>query len=276
MKHFENGQLLTTVNWLQQHVNDNKLIVLDARATGYEDGHIPNAISLKPGQLVDRHHDVDGYIVDAEAFTKIAQAIGIHKDSSIVVYDNGDLLNAARIFYALEYYGLQDQVSLLNGGFLAWVAAELTVSTDVPTITPGNFVAQANETRLSTRAFIEQSLDSPDVVIVDTRSAAEFNGTELKNNKNGGHIPGATHFEWTQVLSKKKDGIFELLPSEKLRTKFENAGITMDKTIIPYCQSNVRASNSYFVLRLLGYSSIRSYEGSWAEWGNADGVPIDR
>ncbi len=109
------------------------------------------------------------------------------------------------------------------------------------------------------------------VVILDVRSEGEYLGTDVRAAQ-GGHIPGATHLEWTVAV---EDGsVQRFKPAEELWQIFGAAGVSPDAEIIPYCQTNVRVSHTYFVLRLLGFEKIRPYEASWAEWGNRDDVPI--
>lgn len=272
---YPNAQLLTDAKWINEHINDEKLIILDARAKGYEEGHIPNAVSLSPGQLVDSNNEIEGFIIDADDFTNLLQSHGLNQDSTVVVYGEGDTPNAARIFYALEYYGLKDHVKVLQGGFSAWLQLGYTVTTEVKQNTPGNFIAKANKNLVSTRKDIEKKLHSEDFIILDTRSVAEYKGELLRNNKKGGHIPGAIQLEWTESITRGENDLTQFLDYKDLKSKFEQIGVIPNKTIIPYCQTNGRASYTYLALRLLGYSDIRSYEGSWAEWGNVEGTKIE-
>lgn len=272
---YPNAQLLADAQWLNENLNDENLFIIDARTEGYDKGHISGAISLSPGKLADPNNEIEGFILKEDDFTAVLQSAGLNKNSKVLVYDDGEALKAARIFYALEYYGLKDQIRVLHGGYPAWSHTGYAVTTEVEEITPGNFVAIANENLISTREDIEENFHSDDVVILDVRSEAEYKGIDLRNNKKGGHIPGAVNLEWTEAIIKDENGLNQFRDYEDLKSKFEQIGVVKNKTIVPYCQTNGRGSNTYFTLRLLGYSDIRSYEGSWAEWGNAEGTEIE-
>lgn len=271
---YPNEQLLTDESWLEEHLTDDELVLIDARSGGFEEGHIPGAVHLSSGQLNDAENEVNGFLLGEEDFTELLQSLGVNQDSTVVIYDDGSALAATRVFYALEYYGLFDQVKVLNGGYPAWLIAGHDISTEPVDPEAGDFVAKANEDLVSTKEQVLEQLESEDVVILDTRSEGEFTGEELRNNKHGGHIPGAVHREWTDALTEEEDGTQRFLSPADLKANFETVGVAEDKTVITYCQTNVRGAHSYFALRLLGYEDIRPYEGSWAEWGNLDDTPI--
>lgn len=272
---YPNAHLLADADWIAEHLEDEQVVFIDARSKGYEEGHIPGAVNLSSGKINDPDNETDGFLLPEEAFSETVSNLGINQDSTVVIYDDGNALSATRIFYALEYYGLQDQVKVLNGGYAAWLTAGHDVSFDAPEVTPGNFVAKANEQLVSTKEDVTESLDSDNVVVLDTRSEGEYTGTDLRNNKHGGHIPGAVHQEWTDTLVESETGLQQFMSYPELKAKFEQIGVVEDKTVIPYCQTNVRGAHTYFSLRLLGYSDIKPYEGSWAEWGNSDDTPIE-
>ncbi|GIO44032.1 sulfurtransferase [Paenibacillus apis] len=272
---YPNAHLLADVSWVAEHLNDPAVVIIDARSKGYEEGHIPGAVSLSSGQLNDSDNEIAGFILPEDKYTEVVQNAGVNQDSTIVVYDDGNALSATRVFYTLEYYGLQDQVKVLNGGYAAWLTEGHDIDIDPAAPEKGNFVAKANENLVSTKAQVEQAIGTADVVFLDTRSAEEYEGTDLRENQRGGHLPGAVHKEWTTAVAENEEGLEKFLSYEQLKQQFEAIGVVEDKTVIPYCQTNVRGSHSYFSLRLLGYSDIRPYEGSWAEWGNSADTDIE-
>lgn len=274
-ENYPNAHLLADTDWVADHLEDENLVIIDARSKGYEEGHIPGAVSLSSGQINDPDNEINGFVLPADQFSELISGIGVNQDSTILIYDDGNSLSATRIFYTLEYYGLQDQVKVLNGGYPAWLIEGHDVSFDAPEVTPGNFVAQANDQLVSTKEEVTGSLGQDNVVILDTRSADEYTGADARNNKHAGHIPGAVHQEWTDTLVESETGLQQFMSYADLKDKFEQLGVVEDKTVIPYCQTNVRGAHTYFSLRLLGYSDIRPYEGSWAEWGNVDDTSIE-
>lgn len=269
---YPNAQLLADTKWVEEHLKDTKVRILDVRSKGYEAGHIPGAIAFNSGQLKDSKNNT---IVDKDKFTEIFQALGVNADTTVLVYDEGNGNGATRVFYALEYYGLKDKVKLLNGGFPAWQAAGKEVATDVPTVAAkGTFTAVPNDKLITTKEEL-QKLDLKGCVLLDVRSAKEYSGEDLRGNKNGGHLKGAVNKEWSDAIdSNPADGVPKFKAYPELKALYENVGVVKDKTIIPYCQTNIRGAHTYFTLRLLGYSDVAPYEGAWAEWGNADDTEI--
>mgnify|MGYP003469753102 FL=1 len=276
MNKFPNQHLLVDSDYLNSRLFDEKVIIIDARTQGYEDGHIPSAVPLNPGNIIDRMHEVEGFIANAEQFESILNKLGVQNDASIIVYDDGQLLNAARIFYALEYYGFYNQVKILAGGINSWVKAGRLLTREITFKTESAMTVKENPLLLTTKQQIAEKQGSTDYVVIDTRSKEEYDGTDKRRNKYGGHIPHAVHLSWTDNLIKNEDGNPALRSYEELKAIYETAGILPHKTAIPYCQTNVRGSNTYFVLRLMGYQDIRPYEGSWSEWGNADDIKIEK
>ncbi|RKN79099.1 sulfurtransferase [Paenibacillus ginsengarvi] len=270
---YPNAQLLADVKWVQDHAKDANLKIIDARSKGYEQGHIPGAVAVNAGLLKDSKNNT---IIGKDAFTELFQKAGINSDSTVVVYDEGGAGNSAtRIFYGLEYYGLKDKVKVLNGGVLAWTTAGKELSTDVPAPAKGNFSAQPNDKLITTKAQL-LSANLAQCTLVDTRSAKEYTGEDLRGNKNGGHVNGAINTEWSDAIDQAPaDGVPKFKSYKDLTALYTKAGITdKDKTVIPYCQTNIRGAHTYFTLRLLGFKDVRPYEGSMAEWANADDAPL--
>ncbi|PYI55275.1 sulfurtransferase [Paenibacillus flagellatus] len=269
---YPNAQLLADVKWVEEHAKDPNVKIIDARSKGYEQGHIPGAISINSGLLKDGKNNA---IIGKEAFTELFQKAGVNNDTTVVVYDEGAGNGATRLFYGLEYYGLKDKVKVLNGGYLAWTSAGKEQSTETPTPAKGNFTAVPNDKLITTK---DQLLNAnlQQCTLLDTRSAKEFSGEDLRGNKKGGHLQGAIHKEWSEAIDQNPaDGVPKFKSFAELNKLYTDAGVTdKEKTIIPYCQTNIRGAHSYFTLRLLGFKDIRPYEGSWAEWGNADDTPV--
>jgi len=268
---YPNDFLLVNVDWVEKQLHNEHLVIIDARPRGYEDGHIPRAFSLTPGQLKEE----DGiHIVSSERFMKLVENFGIHEDSNILIYDDGYSNNAARLFYVFEYYGHWDKVKILNGGFTTWETSGKVISKETAIPRKGNFVAIPNPDLISTKEQVVQALNQEEVVLLDTRSVGEFQGEDLRTNTRGGYIPNAIHLEWSETIDKTIPEKPKFKSYPKLKEELEDVGVIKEKTIVPYCQTNVRAAHAYFVLRLLDYPHIRPYEGSWAEWGNATDTVI--
>ncbi|CAG7624019.1 Sulfur carrier protein TtuD [Paenibacillus solanacearum] len=262
---YPNAHLLADVKWAEEHAKDGKVKIFDVRAKGYEQGHIPGAIALNSGLLKDAKNNT---ILATEPFTELFQSLGVNSDTTVLLYDEGNALNATRVFYALEYYGHKDKVKVLNGGYAAWASAGKDVSTDKPAVTKGNFVAKPNDKLVTTKDQIKE-LNKQQCVLLDVRSAKEYTGEDVRSQK-GGHIDQAVNKEWSDAVDASgADGVPKFKSYKDLKAAFDQIGVVQDKTVVPYCQTNVRGAHTYFTLRLLGFSDIRPYEGSWAEWGNA-------
>jgi thiosulfate/3-mercaptopyruvate sulfurtransferase len=270
---YPNADLLVDTAWVAEHLSDENVQYVDLRGEGYEGGHIPGASHITWQELADPESPYDGVLLPAEPFAALMQEIGIEQDETVVIYDEGSSLSAARLFYALEYFGHQN-VRIYNGGFTAWLNAGEEVSTDTPEIAVGDFVATANQEKVCDLNTLKASIDDKNVVILDARSQEEYTGEKVRAER-GGHVPNAVHIEWSEAITEV-DGVPTFKSFNELTALYEEKGVTKDKTIVPYCQTNVRGAHTYFTLRLLGYDSIKPYEGSWAEYGNVETTKIEK
>lgn len=269
---YANADLLVDTEWVVEHLDDEDVQFVDMRSEGFEGGHIPGATNITGQKIVDPDGEFDGILLQSDDFATKMQEIGVNQDETIVVYDDGSSLGAARLFYALEYYGHKN-VKIYNGGFTAWLQSGNEVSTEEPNVATGDFVATANEDKVCDLETVQAINEDEGVVILDTRSEGEFTGEDVRAER-GGHIPNAVHIEWSQAITEQ-DGVPTFKSAEELAALYEGKGVTKDKTIVPYCQTNVRGAHTYFTLRLLGYDSIKPYEGSWAEYGNVETTTIE-
>ncbi len=267
---YPNSHLLIEADELFSKLQTENVFLIDAREeTG--DSLLPGAIHFAAIQeLVDPDHPVENYLIGPDLFQEKMREIGLHNNHSVVIYDDGNNLAAARLFYALDYYGFQN-ASLLNGGLQAWINEGFPLSRERLFYIRGTFEVDEQEALMCDFDYIIEAANSPDKIIFDARSAEEYIGEEVRSER-GGHIPNAVNIEWRKVL--QEEGIPYFLPPEELRKLFAENGITPEKEIIPHCQSNVRGSHAYFTLRLMGYDSVRPYEGSWFEYGNRQDAVI--
>lgn len=193
---------------------------------------------------------------------------GITPDRPVVVYEDQSGIRAARVFWFLEYLG-HPNVRVLDGGFPAWTRAGLAVTTEVTAPVPSKWHGEVVPARSATWDQVRDRLNTADVAIVDTRSAAEYYGEQVRA-KRGGAIPGAVHLEWTQNLSP--DGTYKSV--DDLRAMYAALGVTPDREVVTYCQGGYRAAHTYLALRLLGFPRVRAYTGSWKEWGDREDLPV--
>ena len=270
---------IVSTEWVADHLNDPKvrIVEVDVDTAAYEQGHICCAVGWNWNtQLCDTHvRD----IIPREKLEALLSASGIRNDTTVVLYGDNNNWFAAWAFWQLKLYGHED-VRIMNGGRKKWLAESRELTTDVPKIRPENYTAK--EPDMSLRAFLNE-VQRFDVrnggVLVDVRSPQEFTGEILappglpETCQRGGHIPGARSIPWAKACNE--DGTFKSY--EELARLYEHEGVTRDKKVIAYCRIGERSSHTWFVLKyLLGYQNVKNYDGSWTEWGNLVGAPVEK
>jgi thiosulfate/3-mercaptopyruvate sulfurtransferase len=193
---------------------------------------------------------------------------GVTAERPVVVYETDSGIRAARLFWFLEYLG-HPHVRVLDGGVRAWTAAGLPLTRDARAPETSTWHGTPVPARLATWEEVLDFLGRSEVAIVDTRSRDEYLGRLVRADR-GGAIPGAVNVEWTRNLDAS--GCFQ--SREALRSMYEPLGVLPDKTVVTYCQGGYRAAHSYLALRILGYTDVRNYTGSWKEWGDRADLPI--
>lgn len=267
LDNYPNAHLLVIPDELNELLLDENTFLIDARSDT-NGKFIPDAVHFSArDELEDPNHPVSNYLIGPEAFREKMRELGLNNDHRIIIMDKGNSLNAARLFYALEYYGFTS-AAILDGGLAGW-ADEGYPTTEKPRTGSGlgNFTVDVQPARFCDYETVVEASNDPNKIILDVRSEGEYTG-EVKRAEKSGHIPNAVHLEWGEVIAP--EGVPYFLSPGEIQQKYASAGLTPDKEIIPHCQSNVRASHTYFTLRLMGYGSVRPYEGSWAEYGNRE------
>lgn len=269
---------LVETQWLAEHLHDGCLRVVEVadQISKYLRGHIPGAVGWD--RVQDMEHPVRADLPTPEQFSDLMSWSGIAADTTVVLYSDGLDRHATWAFFVMKLFGHKD-VRLLNGGKLKWEQEGRPLTPEETSVTPTRYRIQKNDFSIrATRDEVLRALDKPSVVLLDVRTPEEFEGGEHPEHpqtgiRRRGHIPGAVHCPWEQSL--KPDGSFKSL--KELRRLYQSLGITPDKEVITYCRLGVRASHSWFVLKhVLGYDMVRLYDGSWNEWGNLVGAPIEK
>ena len=278
---YAHPNVLVSTQWINDHLNDKKIRLVEVDyipATSYILGHIPGAVLFdwKRDIIDSRKRDV----ISKEDLEKSLQRIGVNNDTTIIVY--GDFKNwfATFAFWIFKYYGVKD-VRLMNGSRKKWLEEDRPISVDIPSYSRGNF--KASDPNKSIRAFmnyVKDVIGTQDKILVDVRTNDEYNGKTLapteyspEYGQIGGHIPGAVNVPWSKMVNE--DGT--LKSADELKNLYESVNVTSNKEIITYCGIGERASYTWFVLKyLLGYPNVKTYDGSWLEWGNTMGNPIEK
>lgn len=267
---YPNSHLLLSAEELQQELSEDEIFLIDARGSA-TDSLISGATHFSAiSELRDPDYPIEHYLIGPDLFQEKMRNLGVNNGSKVVIYDDGNNLAAARLFYAMDYYGFSN-ARLLNGGLAAWIDAGLPITNEYIVHESGSFRFEVQEALMCDFDYIIEASNDPGKIIFDARSADEYSGEEVRSER-GGHIPNSVNLEWSTVL--ESEGVPTFLPAEEIRIMFEELGITPDKEVIPHCQSNVRGAHAYFTLRLMGYDTVRPYEGSWAEYGNRSDAVI--
>ncbi|MDT8398673.1 MAG: rhodanese-like domain-containing protein [Pseudomonadales bacterium] len=233
--------------------------------------HIPGAIHVQPAELVCGLAPATGKLPDTARLNALFSRIGYQPDQHIVVYDDEGGGWAGRFIWTLDLIGHQHH-SWLNGGLHAWYGEHHRVDAEAVTVTPTTVALSIDETYRADLNYILQSLENARVKIWDARSPEEYHGIRLASQR-GGHIPGAINLDWLETMDRSRN--LRLLPLPDLREKLHALGIQEGDEIITHCQTHHRSGLTYLIARALGFSRVKAYDGSWAEWGNLPDTPID-
>jgi thiosulfate/3-mercaptopyruvate sulfurtransferase len=271
--------VLVSTDWVAQHAKDAtvRVVEVDVDTSAYEQGHVPGALGWNwSTELCDT---LVRDIIPPQKFEALMAGSGISTDTTVVLYGDNNNWFAAWAFWQLKIYGHRD-VRIMNGGRKKWLAEGRELDTKAPSV--GKATYRALTPDLSIRAFlteVQQAVKQGKAALVDVRSPQEFTGEILappglpETCQRGGHIPGARSIPWGKACNE--DGTFKSVA--ELAQLYGNAGVTPDRPVIAYCRIGERSSHTWFVLKyLLGYGDVKNYDGSWTEWGNLVGAPVEK
>ncbi len=277
MTNYAHAEVLVDTQWIADHLNDPKVRILEVGIdpTAYNSGHIPGTLywsAIGTGLQADFRTVVDKATVEA-----LCSRSGIANDTTVVAY--GEFVAfGAWVYWYLKMFGHRD-VRVFNGNRKKWIDEGRPLSTAAPVITPTTYVAQApNFAARALQSDVRAAIGGQGTVLIDTRRPEEYRGELFmmeppKDNERGGHIPGATYLYYEDILNA--DGTFK--SRAEIEAIYRGKGITPEKQAITYCAVGIRAAHTWFVLsQLLGYPQVRSYDGSWNEWGRLADTPIEK
>jgi thiosulfate/3-mercaptopyruvate sulfurtransferase len=280
MSDYKHPETLVSTQWAADHLNDSniRLVEVDVDTSAYDQGHIPGAVGWNwQSQLQD---NIRRDLIDQSALESLLGQSGISNDTTILLYGDNNNWFAAYALWQLKYYGHKD-VRLINGGRKKWVEEKRSLTTDPTKVAATKYRAAGPDESIRARKedvfrFLDKKAPAQ---LVDVRSVDEFTGKVIappgmsETAQRGGHIPGAANVPWAQAANE--DGTFKSL--EALKALYEGKGVTGKNEVIAYCRIGERSSHTWFVLKyLLGYDNVRNYDGSWTEWGNLVGAPIEK
>ena len=280
MAGYANPDALVETDWLEEHVNDPniRVIEVDEDTEAYEKGHIQGAVGWN--WTTDLHTEVGRDYVDQAELSELLSAGGVSSDTTVILYGGNNNWFAAYAYWVLKLRGFDD-VKLLNGGRKKWELESRELTQDPPSV-PGTSFSISGGERDQIRALRDEVLGKLEGAtgFVDVRSPEEFRGEKLapdhlpqEQAQVPGHIAGAANIPWAKAANE--DGTFK--SADELKALYEAEGITGDREIIAYCRIGERSSHTWFALQeLLGYPNVKNYDGSWTEYGSLVGAPVEK
>jgi thiosulfate/3-mercaptopyruvate sulfurtransferase len=267
-------ELLAETDWLADHVADPRIRVVDARSEKeYVAGHIAGAVHMDGfGGNIPRAENGD--MGSPAEFARLVGELGIDNDTTVIVCD-APSQRMGMVAWAFLYYGHAD-VRILDGGVAKWRAEGRALDAQLSEWPAATYVARPVEAVYCSLEQAKAGVDRDDFVFWDTRSADEYAGDATAgfgSVPRPGHIPGAAHLEWTELLDPESR---TLKPAAELRRLLEARGITPDKQVAGYCQGGARGALGALVLRVLGYDRAQTYAGSFAQWSNQSDTVVER
>jgi thiosulfate/3-mercaptopyruvate sulfurtransferase len=265
-----NSSMLVTTEWLSSQLESPDFVLIDAgEADAYRRAHIPGAVGVPHPYLKGRGSDL---VMDASDFEKLAQRWGVSNDTPVVIYDDNASLHAARVWWVFQYFG-HSNVKVVDGGFNAWLDEGRPITSKSPRPESGSFSASVQSEQVCLIEELKDRVNSDAApAIWDTRSDAEWEGTETRGNDRSGRVPGAIHLEWRHLMQGPPARRFK--PLVEIRSALVDAGLDPDRETVTYCQSGIRGAFGHFILALLGNESVRNYDGSMSEWTGDPSAPL--
>jgi len=279
---YSNPEVLVDTEWVSKNMPSEKIQLVEVDydpENGYRKGHINGATLIWWKR--DINDPITRDIISKKQFEDLMNRNGITTDSQVVLYGDFNNWFAAFVFWVFKYYGHKN-IKIMNGARKKWELEKRPYTIEEPKIMPTVYVAEPPNEGLRAYLFdVKRALGKNDAVLVDVRSPKEFTGEitappeyPMEHTQRGGHIPSANNIPWATAVNDA-DGTFKTY--EELKQNYIPKGVTPDKDVICYCRIGERSSHSWFVLKyLLGYPQVRNYDGSWTEWGNMIGNPVEK
>ncbi len=276
---YVHAEKLVSTDWVTARLDDGSIRLVESNEDPlvYPSGHIPGAVEID--WIRDLNDPVRRDYLDAEKFTELVSRLGITQETTIVFYGDKNNWWATYALWVFALFGFEN-TKVMDGGSLKWQKEGRPTTRELPKLTPST-VAISERSDAQHRAFRDEVLShlKKQGQFVDVRSPLEFTGerTHMEGYPNegalrGGHIPGAISVPWAKAISPETG---EFLPADDLNALY--ASLNQEEETLVYCRIGERSSHTWFVLKyLLGRDNVRNYDGSWTEWGNLVGVPIER
>ena len=250
----------------------SNIILVDVSSPdNYRAGHIPGALHLPPGVLQHGGPPAAGRIPEPARLEEIFSWMGLSPNHHVVAYDDEGGGWAGRLLWTLEAVG-HTRYSYLNGGIHAWRSAGLETSSEISEPDSRPYSVTMNRDSIADAEDIIPRLGDDNFRIWDARSAEEYQGLR-SGSARAGHIPGAINIDWLELIDRHNDT--RLVDLQQLQARLNDLGLDANRDIVTHCQSHHRSSLTWLAMKILGYSSVKGYHGSWGDWGNREDTPIE-
>ena len=278
---YANPDKLVSTDWVAAHLNDDNLRIIESNEDPllYPSGHIPGAVEVD--WVKDLNDPLRRDYLGKAGFEALASRIGITPDTTVIFYGDKSNWWATYALWVFELFN-HDNARIMDGGRLKWEAEGRELTRERPSISPSSYTAPERDDS-QIRAFRDDVLQhiQSQGQLVDVRSPGEFAGDLLhipgypqEGAVRGGHIPGASSVPWSRAANE--DGTFKTA-AELSAIYHDEIGLDAAQPTVAYCRIGERSSHTWFVLtNLLGFADVRNYDGSWTEWGNSVGLPIEK
>ena len=264
-------ELLVDTAWLSQHLTDANIRIVDMRARGYADGHIPEAVFLD-NNWIRNPKAPPTFLPTPQEFQMLMAKLGISNTTRVIAYDERGGIYATRLWWILNHYG-HANVAVLDGGWVKWTLEQRATTSNVPQPVAAKFTVKPGTVKVATADQVKAAINNPRMKLVDARTQGEIDGKDLRNIKRGGFIESSIPVYWEDTLDATTKAF---KPAADIAKLYRDKGITANDEVTTYCQIGMRASHDLFTLALVGHdlTKLSNYYGSWEEWGNRDDTPI--
>jgi thiosulfate/3-mercaptopyruvate sulfurtransferase len=257
-------EMLVSTSWLADHLHDKNLTIIEVgpKQSDYEQAHIPGARFLPTEKIAVERDGVKNQLPPTDDLIAALEGVGISNKSRIVIYASQYPTVATRLYWTLDYLGVAQKASLLDGGIAQWKAENRPTETgSVAVAKKGKIKPKINRTLLAEASDVQVAAKHGETLI-DSRPPKRFTD---------GHIAGAVPLYWQQTVTKEP--LAKFLDTDSIRQAYEAAGVKPGAKVVTYCDTGMQATHSYFTLKYLGYD-VKMYDGSFSEWNDVKHLPV--
>jgi len=268
------ANMIVSTSWLAEHLNDKSLVLLHVGdKKEYDTAHIPGAQFIQTADISTPRGQ--GLILELPTVDQLKatfEKFGVTDESRVVIYFGKDWISpTTRVYFTLDYLGLGDRASVLDGGLPAWRGEGRPVTAEVKPQTPGSFTPRPNRKLVVDAEWVKENLHKPGIAILDARTAKFYTGADPGQMPRAGHIPSAKNIPFDTVVEENN----KFKSEAALRAMFNSVGVKPRDSVATYCHIGQQASVLYFVARYLDYEA-HLYDGSFDDWSRRPELPVEK